>query len=761
MELVRKRVRLTETETQYYMYQLVNSMAHLHGRNIIHRDLKLGNLFLNADLDIRIGDFGLAAQLENSDERKSTMCGTPNYIAPEILDRKGGGHSFEVDTWAMGVIMYTMLFGRPPFETSSVDTTYERIRGGLYTFPPNVFVSQAAKNMIQSILHSNAKERPTLQALKEHPFFTQSPFPSKLPISCLTKPFQWKHTCHPIDTQNGNGGGQQQENAGQSNNNVQQQQLQQLQLQHAQIPAMHVPVSTTTIHPPVPAVPTPRTVLATRTSTINNVLPPSITTQSDVQKPSANTAPVKPTATTAAPIAPVPTRPTTATAPLTTNTTPITSYTTRSTAAVITTTAAPAVAAPLPAPIVPSIAVPKRTSGGGQSTANSGTITERRVTRRTAVDIAAAATTTASISPAADDIDAAVAALTLGIGGTVAPVIIESGSAALQCAQDAVAEDEEEVGALRKMHDEIERSFCQPISDIPSTRSAAVAPIPSPTSLPTLPTLIPADVWVNKWVDYSNKYGLGYLLSNGSAGVYFNDSSKAILSAPSSSDSSIITEDQSWEYIERKHAPGSAAAIATQAAGVGERQCYTLSNFPVSLQKKVTLLRHFSSHLQKPSAGGSDTPDTNGNEPQVSRRSPPKNPAHTASFVPSTAGIPASPASAISNGTGRDSTGGLIYVKKWLRTKHAIFFRLSNRTVQVIFQDHTELVLSSLTNCVTYTDKNRRRETCSMDRTATSGDASNDPVQDRPDLAKRMKYTKEILHLLLSRSGTTAVSNAA
>ncbi len=101
-------------------------------------------------------------------------------------------------------------------------------------------------------------------------------------------------------------------------------------------------------------------------------------------------------------------------------------------------------------------------------------------------------------------------------------------------------------------------------------------------------------------------------------------------------------------------------------------------------------------------------------------------------------------------------------MQKWLRTKHAIFFRLSNRTVQVIFQDHTELVLSSLTNCVTYTDKNRKRTTSSMERAspAVSSGATEataaDPWADRPDLAKRMKYTKEILHLLLSKNAAAA-----
>jgi polo-like kinase 1 len=109
MELVRRRQRLTEPEVQYFMWSLVNTMAHLHGRHIIHRDLKLGNLFLNADMELRIGDFGLATQLDHAEERKQTLCGTPNYIAPEILSK--GGHSFEVDTWAMGQ-SNRLIFGR-------------------------------------------------------------------------------------------------------------------------------------------------------------------------------------------------------------------------------------------------------------------------------------------------------------------------------------------------------------------------------------------------------------------------------------------------------------------------------------------------------------------------------------------------------------------------------------------------------------------------------------------------------------------------
>jgi polo-like kinase 1 len=68
---------------------------------------------LNENLEVKIGDFGLAAKLEYEGERRKTICGTPNYLAPEIVNNIG--HSYEVDIWSLGVIMYTLIYGRPPF----------------------------------------------------------------------------------------------------------------------------------------------------------------------------------------------------------------------------------------------------------------------------------------------------------------------------------------------------------------------------------------------------------------------------------------------------------------------------------------------------------------------------------------------------------------------------------------------------------------------------------------------------------------------
>ena len=81
-------------------------------------------------------------------ERKRTLCGTPNYIAPEVLTKKG--HSYEVDIWSIGCILYTLLVGKPPFETQTLKETYKRIRANEYHVPSRVGLQ--AKNLIRQLL---------------------------------------------------------------------------------------------------------------------------------------------------------------------------------------------------------------------------------------------------------------------------------------------------------------------------------------------------------------------------------------------------------------------------------------------------------------------------------------------------------------------------------------------------------------------------------------------------------------------------------
>ena len=109
VDMLKKRKRLSELEVRYYMWQLLSGVKYLHDKKVIHRDLKLGNIFLTDRMIVKVGDFGLATNIEKDGERKRTICGTPNYIAPEVLFDTAGGHSYEVDIWGIGVIMYSFL----------------------------------------------------------------------------------------------------------------------------------------------------------------------------------------------------------------------------------------------------------------------------------------------------------------------------------------------------------------------------------------------------------------------------------------------------------------------------------------------------------------------------------------------------------------------------------------------------------------------------------------------------------------------------
>lgn len=186
-DLIKRRKRLHEVEARYYIFQLVKAMQYVHSRKVIHRDLKLGNLFLTEGMSLKVGDFGLAAQVFYQGEKKRTVCGTPNYLAPEVLEANGG-HSYEVDYWSIGVILFTMLNGRPPFESQEVKQTYKKIRAGAFTFPEHVHFGTYAKDFIRKCLTVDINRRMNLTEMLEHDFLSLVPLPKQIPVSTLVCP---------------------------------------------------------------------------------------------------------------------------------------------------------------------------------------------------------------------------------------------------------------------------------------------------------------------------------------------------------------------------------------------------------------------------------------------------------------------------------------------------------------------------------------------------------------------------------------------
>jgi len=448
-ELLKRRKTLTELEVQCYAVQLIKALKYLHSHRIIHRDLKLGNLFLTDKMELKVGDFGLATKLDFDGERKRTVCGTPNYIAPEILDGKSG-HSYEVDIWSFGVIMYTLIVGKPPFETNNVKETYKRIKMNNYSFPERAIMSDSAKALISEILVLDPSKRPTLDEILESDFFNLgTSIPKLLPPATLACPPSLNYIRHYMPECGSNG--------------------------------------------------------------ICNKVSNKINRDEDNEK-------------------------------------------------------------------------------------NEEKINDNH-----------------------------------GIGPE---------------------------GVARAL--------------TASNNSNAINP---------------SEVVVNKWIDYSTKYGLGYVLSNKNVGVLFNDFTKIVINPMG----------MNFMYIEKKK-NGRVDIISQHSFN---------EEFNKDLQKKVTLIQHFKSYLL--------------NEDK-------NNPIKKSE----------------SNNIEKEN---LVYVKKWIRTKHAILFRLSNKIVQICFLDSTEIILKGESKLVTYINKKNEKLNYPLSTAMES---------DNKEMTKRLKYTKDILtHMLTSHSKAT------
>lgn len=170
-----KRGRLTEPEARSVFLQLLGAIKYLHDRNITHRDLKPENIMMcdPQGWKIKVTDFGLA-KLVGENRFLSTLCGTPNYVAPEVLHpvAKERAYGKAVDMWSLGVILYIMLCGFPPFsEELAPPSMKEQILGAYFDFPSPAWdsVSSAGIDLVEWCLTKEPHRRITVdQALDHH-----------------------------------------------------------------------------------------------------------------------------------------------------------------------------------------------------------------------------------------------------------------------------------------------------------------------------------------------------------------------------------------------------------------------------------------------------------------------------------------------------------------------------------------------------------------------------------------------------------------
>ncbi|XP_058161772.1 serine/threonine-protein kinase 33 isoform X2 [Dasypus novemcinctus] len=181
-EILGRKGHFSENETRLIIQSLASAIAYLHNKDIVHRDLKLENIMVKSsfiddnnemNLNIKVTDFGLAVRKQGrSESMMQTTCGTPIYMAPEVINAHD--YSQQCDIWSIGVIMYILLCGEPPFWASSEEKLFELIRKGELHFGNPVWdsVSDCAKNVLKQLMKVDPAHRITAKELLDNQWIT-------------------------------------------------------------------------------------------------------------------------------------------------------------------------------------------------------------------------------------------------------------------------------------------------------------------------------------------------------------------------------------------------------------------------------------------------------------------------------------------------------------------------------------------------------------------------------------------------------------
>ncbi|KDO69830.1 hypothetical protein CISIN_1g013249mg [Citrus sinensis] len=166
-----------EDQARFYTAEIVSAVSHLHKCGIVHRDLKPENILMDSDGHVMLTDFGLAKEIDES-SRSNSMCGTTEYMAPEILLSKG--HNKDADWWSVGILLYEMLTGQPPFTHANRQKLQQRIINEKVKLPP--FLTSEAHSLLKGVsfltqlLHKDPSKRlgsgpGGVDAIKHHKWF--------------------------------------------------------------------------------------------------------------------------------------------------------------------------------------------------------------------------------------------------------------------------------------------------------------------------------------------------------------------------------------------------------------------------------------------------------------------------------------------------------------------------------------------------------------------------------------------------------------
>ena len=158
---------LKEGEGRNLFGQILTAIAHCHDRGVCHRDIKPENVLMTSDGIAKLSDFGLGAMREEGQDldAMTTVCGTPNYAAPEVIN-KAPYSGYAADIWSLGVVLYVILAGCLPFDEENMVQLFEKVTAGEYTMP--MWLSDEAQAILRSMLQVDPSKRPTAKQLMEH-----------------------------------------------------------------------------------------------------------------------------------------------------------------------------------------------------------------------------------------------------------------------------------------------------------------------------------------------------------------------------------------------------------------------------------------------------------------------------------------------------------------------------------------------------------------------------------------------------------------
>jgi len=164
---LKKEGKFSLERVRLYSAEIVLALSHLHTFGIVYRDLKPENVLIGGDGHIVITDFGLSKELGEDEDGTQTFCGTPEYLAPEVL--KGQVYGVGVDWWSLGTLMFEMLTGLPPFYSQNLNIMYQKIISGKLEFPS--FIDEDTQSLLKGLLTRDPAKRLDTKKIKSHEFY--------------------------------------------------------------------------------------------------------------------------------------------------------------------------------------------------------------------------------------------------------------------------------------------------------------------------------------------------------------------------------------------------------------------------------------------------------------------------------------------------------------------------------------------------------------------------------------------------------------